>query len=461
MKTEVTFSALDRRTQNSVTNIKKDHDKCHNLSPLYEEKTPDPAWRKWKFKMTACDPGTHLYGPASLRDTHGLIYPCERNKCVIRCPCSVCAGAVHQESGHSIQDRYHVHQQYHIAPHLNCIFCSDMMSLIPGLCFRKVITVRESGQVFPSPLVLVLRKAFEFRHNYTYPGRKNKLKCEDCEKSFKKSCNRERHMINVHYQQKYECLKCGKSLSRPDKLKKHMKVHQGVSASTADNIESSDEDLDRSDESIKELSATDTDNASTDSTESEEDEDRSEESDKELGDLPNDAKSGTDIRFTTQKVEDEVTVCETNVINMEDSDSSDSSVASRFKCEQCGNDFSTMYNLKVHLRKLKYPCQECNDDFCFKSGLSAHMKNQHRTKDFKCSTCGKEFSAKHSLKRHVQNLSVNACVQCSAVLCNAHDLKCHIFSDHTCRKCHICGGKFEYLNCHMDSVHGNSSSKTE
>ena len=39
MKTEVTFSALDRRSLNSVTNFKKDHGKCHNLTPLYEDKT--------------------------------------------------------------------------------------------------------------------------------------------------------------------------------------------------------------------------------------------------------------------------------------------------------------------------------------------------------------------------------------------------------------------------------------
>ena len=146
MKTEVTFSAVDRRTPNSVTNVKKDHGKCHNLEPMYEDKTPDPTWRVWKFRMTACRPATYLHGPACLREGRGLIYPCERKKCVIRCPCNVCAGVVHQESGHSRQDRFDIHQQYHSAPHLNCIFCAEMMRIIPGLCFLKVITVRESGK---------------------------------------------------------------------------------------------------------------------------------------------------------------------------------------------------------------------------------------------------------------------------------------------------------------------------
>ena len=431
MKTEVTFSALDRRTPNSVTNIKPDHGKCHNLTPLYEDKTPDPTWRVWKFEMTACLPATHLHGPACLRESRGLIYPCERKKCVIRCPCRVCAGEVHQESGHSVQDRFDIHQQYHSAPHLNCIFCAELMRIIPGFCFMKVITVRESGKVFPSPLTKVLRKAFEFRHNYIYPDRKNKRQCEECGKRFKKSCNRDRHMQNVHYQQKYVCLQCGKLFGRADNLKRHTKVHQGVSkASTADNAESSDDAEDLSDESIKEHSESD--DASTDNTESDE-------SDEELNDFPNNIESGNDITKT------------------DDSDSSDCSKTSRNECDRCGKDFSTMYHLKVHLRKQTYNCQECNDDFCSKSALSAHMKAKHGTKDFKCTTCRKEFSTKQTLNRHLKNQSANTCVQCSAAFCNAHDLKCHVYSDHICKKCEICGGKYEYLHRHIDSVHGNVS----
>ena len=430
MKTEVTFSAFDRRTPNSVTNVKKDHGKCHNLSPMFEEKTPDHTWRVWTFEMTACHPNTHLYGPACLRESRGLIYPCERKKCVIRCPCSVCAGVVHQESGHSRRDRFDIHQQYHSAPHLNCIFCAEMMRLLPGHRFLKVITVRESGQVFPSPLTEVLRKAFEFRHNYKYPDKNDKRHCEECGKHFKKACNRERHMENVHYQQKYKCLQCGKLFGRADNLTRHTKVHQ---ASTADNAESSDEAEDLSDESIKEHSEMD--DTSTDNTESDE-------SEKELNDFPNNSESGNDDGRT------------------DDSDSSDSSKTSKIECDRCGKDFSTMFNLKVHSRKPKYNCQECNDVFCSKSALSAHMKAKHGNKDFKCTTCSKEFSTKQNLNRHLQNQSANTCVQCSAVFCNAHALKCHVYSDHICKKCPICGGKYEYYHSHMESVHGSCSTKT-
>ena len=65
-------------------------------------------------------------------------------------------------------------------------------------------------------------------------------------------------MINVHYQQKYECLQWGKLFGRPDNLTRHTKVHQGVSkASKANNAESSDEAEDLSDDSIKEHSERD------------------------------------------------------------------------------------------------------------------------------------------------------------------------------------------------------------
>ena len=56
-------------------------------------------------------------------------------------------------------------------------------------------------------------------------------------------------MKNVHYQQKYECLECGKLFGRPDNLTRHTKVHQGASkASTAANAEISDEAEELSDE---------------------------------------------------------------------------------------------------------------------------------------------------------------------------------------------------------------------
>ena len=407
MKTVLHFSALDRKTLNSVTNVKKDevHRGCHNLSQLYEDKTQtsDPTWRKWVYEMTACHPSSFLYGPACLREGHILIYPCQRMQCVIRCPCRVCMDHVHQDSGHSLQDDFQDHKQYHSAPHMTCIFCTEILRLLPGFNFRKVIFC-DPGQPFPAPSILVLKKAYAFEHIYIDPDTvpKNRLKCEECGLCFKKSCNRERHVRNVHYQQKYECRECGKLFGRADNLKKHTKVHQGLGKNiTADETESSDEDL----ELMGELSDVDKD--------------------------IDDTNSGCD--------------------------SPDSNKVTIIKCEKCDKEFSKNYNLKVHMRKKKDSCQECKDYFCSKSALSAHLKAHHGTKDFECSACGKEFSAKHSLKRHSENSSMNACVSCNYVSCNAYDLKTHVYTNHTCKKCTICGEKYDTLNHHMETVHGSSS----
>ena len=157
MKVSVKFSALGRRTLNCVTNIKKDEWRCHNLSPLYEQETPDPMWRKWIFKMTACH-RNGLYGPACLIKSRVVIYPCVRMMCVIRCPCGFCSGLICPESEHSPQDRYHEHQQYHSAPHLNCIFCSDILKLIPGFYYKKVISVSSGGAGIKTGFNRIFRK---------------------------------------------------------------------------------------------------------------------------------------------------------------------------------------------------------------------------------------------------------------------------------------------------------------
>ena len=138
----------------------------------------------------------------------------------------------------------------------------------------------------------------------------------------------------------------------------------------------------------------------------------------------NDANSDSD--------EVPVSMCENNNLSTEDCDSPDSKKVSVIKCEKCDKCFSRTYHLKVHVRKKKYSCQECKDTFCSKGALSVHLKANHGTKEFECATCRKDFSVNHSLKRHNENHSVNACVSCNAVFCNAYDLKAHVFSFHTC-----------------------------
>ena len=130
MKLEVSFSSLDRKRNpgGSVTNYIKDPrfgvGGCHNLSPLYELKvTDDPDYHVWQYKPTACLPNSYLYGPASMKDSKVVVYPCYRRKCVIQCPCKLCRGI--QEEYPNYQEDFEDHRRYHHAPHLGCNFCNN------------------------------------------------------------------------------------------------------------------------------------------------------------------------------------------------------------------------------------------------------------------------------------------------------------------------------------------------
>ena len=51
------------------------------------------------------------------------------------------------------------------------------------------------------------------------------------------------------------------------------------------------------------------------------------------------------------------------------------------------------------------------------------------------------------------------CPICNAKFCNKYDLKLHIYSDHKCKKCEICGEKFELIYFHKKYAHGLDNNK--
>ena len=230
-------------------------------------------------------------------------------------------------------------------------------------------------------------------------------------------------------------------------MKKHMEVHvrKGLSiASTADNTDSDDDPSD-----VTEM-------------------DHTFDLNREESDVESDSSSccsqqaviTDDVAEANDGVSEATTAESESINNVEDSsrDSSDSNYMSNImKCEKCDKDFSSKSNLSAHKRKLKYSCGECPNSFCSKIALSAHMKTEHGKQALQCSDCEKKFSTKQNLERHIQNKSSNSCGQCSAIFCNAHALKGYVYSDHVCNKCYICGVGYEYLNLHIENVHGNSS----
>ena len=220
MKVEVSFSCLHRNGRNSVTKIGKDSTKsgkieCHKLFPEDElQKTGSyPEYHSWSYRPQFVGKSEYLYGPASLKTSKALIYPCEKNKCFICCPCNQCLRK--DTVSFSINECFEDHKLYHQALHLNCEFCSQLFKIFPVFSYHKysyvfLHTKKFNSQYIPTAYVGKIRPKVKVH------------KCKICEKVFSKACNKNRHYMKVHYEEKYECKNCNKLFGRADSLQVHI-----------------------------------------------------------------------------------------------------------------------------------------------------------------------------------------------------------------------------------------------
>ena len=159
MKVKVSFSSLDRGTNagNSVTQITM----SGNINLLRVS-------------------NSYLYGPASMKDSKVVVYPCYRRKCVIQCPCKLCRGI--QEEYPNYQEDFEDHRRYHHAAHLGCTFCSNMMSVLPGLNYK----------LFCGVLTNVLGHIYKYSIKSSKSKKNQSWKCEECGIAFEKAFNRDK-----------------------------------------------------------------------------------------------------------------------------------------------------------------------------------------------------------------------------------------------------------------------------
>ena len=374
MKVQITCFSLDSTGINSVAQhgYGPQHDvKCHKLTPKTVIVTKHTDFKSWECQPTFSLPSCLLSGPASLRETKSVIYPCVYGKCQVGCPCIICMESVDVKKC-TIQEYYQSHQMYHHAAHLSCEFCCQILITFPAFSYYK----RKMGEKFvPSWL---------FSHTYgnidcktKMPRRArnpdNELKtCDECNASFKTSFNKDRHYMNVHYKQKYECSECKQLFGRQDNLKKHRRyVHEAQKINIGGDLN----------------------NHSKDMYESEDEDDITEN--------------------VLEEDQEDLEIREDSGLN-----------SFQWKCNDCDKNFSSKFNLGVHKKKMQQ-CDNCDKSFCSKKIMKVHMKFSHGINPFECKTCLEKFSSKRNLNRHEQARNVATCNECGAKFCNSRSMDSH------------------------------------
>jgi len=124
-----------------------------------------------------------------------------------------------------------------------------------------------------------------------------------------------------------------------------------------------------------------------------------------------------------------------------------------FPCQECGKNFISEDNLKVHLSAHKKKgemlavCDHCAANFTSQDQLNKHIKKYHKEMTFSCKDCDMFFLTMTRLDRHViNNHSENLfqCNECQASFSTESKVKIHKKMVHSGIRhaCPICGSTF-------------------
>ena len=436
MDQQATLEGYSKDYQNSKRNyILK---KCHEFSVQnVKSEMSTMSYRKKLYPVAKAEVSlvagaysqTTLHGPASLKETRSIIYPCSDFQCRLPCPCHRCRRSFSYcrkaESEHSetcgdcfeCKQDLNEHLLFHRAVHISCKFCSNVSQHIPHFKFVVCQLAGYWPDIYEKQISASL-----FDHQTTKwkpePDQSLNYQCDKCDNQFKTKSDLRRHERALHFLEEFQCSKCELKFSRKDNMETHIRTAH------------SDQD------SMFEC---------------------------KVCDLTFSKKCNyVRHRKMSLKMKRDCEICSDVFCSLKQVQQHIKEQHSKHSCGSCKKSFSDKAKLRRHTEAAQtepgvfnHQCVECESNFCTSQTLVSHMKT-HELSDIVCQYCEKTFSTKWRLKVHIKNRKETFCVECGKTFCNGFDLKQHNFKAHILRVCRYCkNGQYRPANykLHMFSKH--------
>lgn len=121
----------------------------------------------------------------------------------------------------------------------------------------------------------------------------------------------------------------------------------------------------------------------------------------------------------------------------------------RYKCEECGKQFSQLRNYKYHrsvhlgTKEFAAKCPECDKLFNDKGYLSSHLKIHRNKKEYVCPSCPKSFNQRVAFNMHVRIHSGIKPHKCPEANCGKSFSRKMLLKQHL--RTHVSSFNFNYM----------------